>query len=71
LEVKTPLCLIKHHAVKTYEGVQVQVHAFLTSELDESQLHAPIALPPGERARGNHWLGGWVGPRAGLYAMEK
>jgi hypothetical protein len=24
------------------------------------QLHAPTALPPGERARGTHWIGGWV-----------
>jgi hypothetical protein len=26
---------------------------------------------PGERAPGTHWIGGWVGPRAGLDAMEK
>jgi len=24
-----------------------------------------------ERARGVHWIGGWVGPRAGLDAMVK
>jgi hypothetical protein len=35
------------------------------------QLHAPAALPPGERATGTHWIGGWVGPRAGLDAVEK
>jgi hypothetical protein len=29
------------------------------------QLHAPAALPQGEALR-SHWLGGWVGPRAGL-----
>jgi hypothetical protein len=30
-------------------------------------LHAPvIILPPGK-----HWIGGWVGPRAGLDAVEK
>jgi hypothetical protein len=27
-------CLIKHHAMKTYCGVKVQLHAFLTSALD-------------------------------------
>jgi len=27
---------------------------------------ATAALPPGEIASGNHWIGGWVGPRAGL-----
>jgi hypothetical protein len=26
---------------------------------------------PGERAPGTHWIGGWVGPRAGLDDMEK
>jgi hypothetical protein len=34
------------------------------------QLHAPAALPPGERAPGTHWIGGWVGPRAVLEAEE-
>jgi hypothetical protein len=32
------------------------------------QLHAPDALPPGERATGTHWIGGWVGPRNDLDA---
>jgi len=35
------------------------------------QLHAPAALPPKERAPGTHWIGGWVGPRAGLDAVAK
>jgi hypothetical protein len=35
------------------------------------QLHAPAALPPGERARGTHWIGGWVDLRAGLDDLEK
>jgi hypothetical protein len=35
------------------------------------QLHASAALPPGEIAAGTHWIGGWVGPTAGLDAMEK
>jgi hypothetical protein len=26
---------------------------------------------PGERAPGTHWIGGWVGLRAGLVDMEK
>jgi hypothetical protein len=30
------------------------------------QLHVPAALPPG-----THWIGGWVGPTAGLDAVEK
>jgi hypothetical protein len=30
------------------------------------QLHTTTALPPGI-----HWIGDWVGPRAGMDAMEK
>jgi len=35
------------------------------------QLHAPAAFTPGERAPETHRIGGWVGPRAGLEAVEK
>jgi hypothetical protein len=35
------------------------------------QLHAHAALPTGERAPGTHWIGGWVGPRTGLDAMQR
>jgi hypothetical protein len=34
------------------------------------QLHTPAALPSG-RSPGTHWIGGWVGPRAGLDAVVK
>jgi hypothetical protein len=30
-----------------------------------------LLLYPGERAPGTHWAGSWVGPRAGLDAVEK
>jgi hypothetical protein len=33
-------------------------------------LNAPAALPPG-KTPGIHWIGGWVGPRAGLDDMER
>jgi len=33
------------------------------------QLHAPAALP--QRAPGSHWIGGWVGSRAGLDTVNK
>jgi hypothetical protein len=35
------------------------------------QLHAPVALPPGERGPITLWIGGWMGPRAGLDDVEK
>jgi len=34
------------------------------------QRHALAALPPGKRP-GNHCVGGWVGPRAGLDGCGK
>jgi hypothetical protein len=34
------------------------------------QLHAPAALPPGERSAGTNSSGGWVDPRAGLDDVE-
>jgi hypothetical protein len=35
------------------------------------QRHAPAALSPGERTPGIHWIGCWVGPRAGLDAEDR
>jgi hypothetical protein len=35
-------CLIKHHAVKTYGIMEVELHALLTSALEEDELYAPI-----------------------------
>jgi hypothetical protein len=36
------------------------------------QLQAPAVFPPRERADGTYWIGGFVGPRAGLdAAVEK
>jgi hypothetical protein len=35
------------------------------------QLNAPAALPPGKEPLGTHLIGGWVGPRAVLDAVEK
>jgi hypothetical protein len=32
------------------------------------QLHDLAALPPGKE---RHWIGGWVGPRAGLDVVVK
>jgi hypothetical protein len=55
--------------MKTYGGVKV----FLTSALDGgewSDSH-PGRFTPRKRATGTHCLGGWVGPRAGLNAIEK
>jgi hypothetical protein len=57
--------------MKTYWGVDVQLHAFLTSAIDggEWSVSHPCPFTPRERAPGTHWIGGWVGSRAGLDAV--
>jgi hypothetical protein len=59
--------------MKTYGGVDVYIHVFFTSALVGGEWSAsrPSRFTPEERAPGNQWIGGWVGPRAGLDAMEE
>jgi hypothetical protein len=59
--------------MKAYWGVEVYLHAFLSSALDGGEWSAPLPVrfTPSERAPGNHWIGGWVGPRAGLDAVVR
>jgi hypothetical protein len=54
-------------------GVNVYIHVLLTSALvgDEWSASRTGRLIPEERAPGTHWIGGWVGPRAGLDEVEK
>jgi hypothetical protein len=58
--------------MKTYGGVDVYIHFFLTSGLVRGELSAsrPCRFTPGERAPDTHCIGGWVGPRAGLDDVE-
>jgi hypothetical protein len=53
--------------MKTYTGVDVQIHVFLNSALVGGKWSASRLgrFTPGERAPGTHWIGGWVGPRTG------
>jgi hypothetical protein len=71
-EVKLPVCLIKHYATKTYGGSGGIALPFLTSALDKGEWSASRSgsFTVGERAPGAHWIGGWVGPRAGLDAAD-
>jgi hypothetical protein len=59
--------------MKAYGGVDVQINVFLTSALvgGEWSVSRPGRFTPEERAPGIHWIGGWVGSRAGLDDMEK
>jgi hypothetical protein len=59
--------------MKVYGGVEVYLHAFLTSALDGGEWSDS---PPGrftrrEIAPSTHWIGGWGGPRAGLDAVVR
>jgi hypothetical protein len=64
---------VKHYAMKTYGGVDVYTHVFLTLALVGGEWSAshPRRFTPGERAPATYWIGGWVDPRAGLDNMEK
>jgi hypothetical protein len=71
--IKFSLCF-KHYAMKTYGGVDVQIHIFLSSALDGGECSAtsPGCFTPGENALCTHWIGGWVGPgrRSGRRGKE-
>jgi hypothetical protein len=56
--------------MKTYGGVDVKIHIFLTSALLGGEW-SPCRFIPGKEPRGTHFIGGWVDPRAGLNDMEK
>jgi hypothetical protein len=51
----------KQHAMKTYVGVMVYFHAFLTLALDHSAL-LPGRFTSAEGSPGTHWVGDWWAP---------
>jgi hypothetical protein len=59
--------------MKTYAGVDVQIHVFLALALigDEWSDSHSGRFTQGEGTSGIHWLGGWVGLRSSLDVMEK
>jgi hypothetical protein len=68
------LCLIKLQTIKTDEGLEIQLHAFLTSahEEDESPNLSPGSFTPRERISlptGKDDV--WIGTGASLNAVEK
>jgi hypothetical protein len=67
------LCLTKHHTIKKYWGVEVQIHTFLTSALDGGEWPAscPGYFIAGARAT-QYSLEGRLGePNAGLDMVAK
>jgi hypothetical protein len=51
--------------MKTYSGVEVELHAFLTSVLDGDERSASL------NGRSTLWIGGWMDSRAGLDVVAK
>jgi hypothetical protein len=53
--------------------MDVESHIILTSVLVRGKWLAsrPDRFTSGVRATGTHWIGGWMGPRAGLDKKEK
>jgi hypothetical protein len=51
--------------MKAYGGVDVYTRIFFTSA------SRPSRFNPGEKSPDTHWIGGCVGPKAGLDYMEK
>jgi hypothetical protein len=59
--------------MKAYGGVDIEIRIFLTSALAGGEWSAsrPCRFTPGEIDASTHWIGDWVGPRAGLNDVEK
>jgi hypothetical protein len=71
LSIKFSRDVSRINSMKTYGGSGSIAAPFLTSALDGSKSSAsrPGRFIP--RYPGIHWIGGWVGPGAGLDAVEK
>lgn len=61
--------LIKHHAKKEYERMEVNFHAFLTSELKWKWVTSSHfgCFMHGEKSPSTHFMGVWVVPRASVW----
>jgi hypothetical protein len=59
--------------MKTYGGVEVWLHTFLTLVLDGGKWTASYhgCSTPGERGHNSHCIGGFVGPKASVDVASK
>jgi hypothetical protein len=59
--------------MKKYVGLDVWSNVFLGSSLVEGELLTPrpYSFTLGEKAPGTHYIGAWMGHRAGMGDMEK
>ena len=63
-----PVCITKAHWC-----VDLQLHSLSSVLLDgvKWSVLGPVRFTSGGEALGTQWTGGWVGPRAGLNALNK
>jgi len=71
--VKLSLWVTKFHDLKTYWGVEIELHALLNWALDRGEWSAsrPSRFTPAVRAPNTHCIGSSLGPRAGQDAVAK
>jgi hypothetical protein len=68
--IKLFLCLIKHHIINKYEGVELELHSFLTSALHRGEWSA--SRPKEIAAESIGYKVGWTpDPVWRMYGREK
>jgi hypothetical protein len=63
--------LSKNYTVKTYGGVDVKIHVFLSPALVGGDWFRSCRFVPGERATGTNCIGGWAAHRTHLEDKEE
>jgi len=72
-KVKLSLCLIRHHTMKMYEEMGIQLHTFLTFTLHRGEwlTSCHSHFTPMEKSASTCHLRGWMGPVASVDTMAK
>jgi hypothetical protein len=71
VKIKSFLCLIKHHVMKTYDGVAVYIHAFFTSKMETKLNNSTLRTLYVQVKISRHPLDKRVvGLRSSLYVVE-
>jgi len=73
VKIKLSLCLTKHHDMRRIGEWRHRSTHSSTAALDGGEWSASRSdrFTHRERASGTHWIGGWVGSRAGLDMASK